>query len=179
MNGILFSILFRKRMENTLCLVLKEFSHSDFSFKKLKSVDIESLHHLINEQDTGDLKYFQPHGFDLNSLNSQLKNSSFLMMGAFEEKKLIGYFFLRLFVNKKCFVGRLIDKQYRGLGIGEVMNSIMYETAWRMGFRCLSTISRNNTAIIRAHSKNQSMVVLKNLQNNYILVEFKRNSIVS
>ena len=52
------------------------------------------------------------------------------------------------------------------------MNKIMYETAWRMNFRCLSTISRNNIKVMRAHAKNSAMVVLKELQNDYLLVEF-------
>ena len=94
------------------------------------------------------------------------------MMGAFDKERLAGYFFLRFFASKKCFVGRIIDKPYRGKGIGNIMNHIMYQTAWRMGFRCLSTISKNNHAVIRAHAKNTSMVVLKELQNDYLLVEF-------
>ncbi len=52
------------------------------------------------------------------------------------------------------------------------MNFIMYETAWRMGFRCLSTISRNNAAVMRAHSGNRSMRILKELNDGYMLVEF-------
>jgi hypothetical protein len=66
----------------------------------------------------------------------------------------------------------LIDQKYRGRGIGVVMNSIMYETAWRMKFRCLSTISRNNNSVMRAHSGNRNMKVLKELKNDYLLVEF-------
>ncbi len=97
------------------------------------------------------------------------------MMGAFNQDKIVGYFFLRFFPNKQCFVGRLIDKEYRGQGIGTVMNNIMYETAWRMKFRCLSTISKNNIAVIRAHAKNPNMNVIKELQNDYLLVEFVRS----
>ena len=69
-------------------------------------------------------------------------------------------------------MGRLIDTNYRGKGIGEVMNSIMYDTAWKMHFRCLSTISRNNTAVMRAHAKNGHVVILKELRDDYLLVEF-------
>jgi hypothetical protein len=86
-----------------------------------------------------------------------------------------GYFFLRFFMNGKCFVGRLIDKDYRGKHIGKVMNRIMYETAWKMNFRCLSTISKNNQFVMRSHADNQKMVVLKDLQNDYLLVEFLDN----
>ena len=94
------------------------------------------------------------------------------MMGTFADQKMVGYFFLRFFANRKCFVGRLIDKEYRGKGIGYEMNKIMYNTAWEMGFRCLSTISKNNKSVMGAHAKNSAMIVLKELQNDYLLVEF-------
>jgi hypothetical protein len=97
------------------------------------------------------------------------------MMGVFEKDKLVGYFFLRCFWNRKCFVGRLIDYNYRGKGIGWIMNNIMYNVAWDSGFRCLSTISRNNKAVMTAHSRNPAMIILKELQNDYMLVEFVRN----
>lgn len=174
-NGLLFLILYRSKMGRVLKEVLSEVNALPLSYRGITSSDLTSLNDLLNSQNNGDLDYFKPHGFDMGSLKRQLKNQSFLMMGSFDGEKLIGYFFLRFFINKKCFVGRLIDKQYRGKGIGQVMNNIMYETAWRMGFRCMSTISRNNLAVMRAHAKNPAMIVLKELQNNYLLVEFIRS----
>jgi len=159
-------------MEKVLPGVFEEFTSSAVLFKRLSATDIKPLYDLIRSQPTPDLTYFKPHGFDLRSLQAQLKMPSFLMMGAFEGDKMVGYFFLRFFFNRKCFVGRLIDKDQRGKGIGLIMNKIMYETAWRMHFRCQSTISKNNAAVMKAHSKNMHMVVLKELRNDYLLVEF-------
>ena len=173
-NGILFSLLYRSRLEKVLSGVFEEVTESRYNFRKLAQADINGLHLLLNSQDEGDLDYFKPHGFDIASLERQLKIPSFLMMGAFDGEKMAGYFFLRFFANKKCFVGRLTDKDYRGKGIGRTMNRIMYETAWRMGFRCLSTISRNNTLVMKAHAENRNMVVLKELAGDYMLVEFVR-----
>ena len=175
-NGLLFTLFYKSKTDSILPLVLKEFSLPLYSFKRLDESDITDLHELLVSQKPSDLEYFRPHGFDLESLKLLIKNHAFLMMGAFDGEKLIGYFFLRFFVNKRCFVGRIIDKSYRSKGIGPVMNNILYETAWRMGFRCLSTISKNNNSIMRAHSKNKMMVVLKELKNNYLLVQFKRES---
>jgi len=175
-NGLIFSMFYKSRMEKVLPAVFQEFAIPPFSYRRLDVSDSESLHELIKSQEVFDLEYFRPHGFDIKSLHKQLKNHAFLMIGAFDGEKLVGYFFLRFFANMKCFVGRLIDKSYRGQGIGLVMNNIMYETAWRMGFRCLSTISKNNNAIMRAHAKNPAMVVLKELQNDYLLVEFVREA---
>lgn len=173
-NGYVFSLFYKSKLEKLLPDIFKEFSAPPFSYRRLAISDAGSIYNLINSQDVSDLKYFKPHGFDHDSIHREFKNRSLLLMGTFDKEKLAGYFFLRFFANRKCFVGRLIDKHYRGLGIGHVMNNIMYETAWRMNFRCLSTISRNNIAVLRAHAKNPAMVVIKELQNNYLLVEFVR-----
>jgi len=177
-NGILFSLIYRSRLEEVLREVFEEVNDSCYIFRKLGQSDLALLHELLKSQNEGDLDYYKPHGFDMGSLERQLKIPSFLMMGTFDGEKMTGYFFLRLFANKKCFVGRLTDKDYRGKGIGQAMNRIMYEIAWKMGFRCLSTISRNNTLVMKAHAENRNMVVLKELAGDYMLVEFVRGDSV-
>ena len=171
-NSLLFSLLYKSALEKVLPSIFQELGNSPFSYRRLQVSDVKDLSDMIQSQEDSDLKYFSPHAFDSSALEKQFHNPAFLMMGAFDKERLAGYFFLRFFASKKCFVGRIIDKPYRGKGIGNIMNHIMYQTAWRMGFRCLSTISKNNHAVIRAHAKNTSMVVLKELQNDYLLVEF-------
>jgi hypothetical protein len=173
-NGIIFSLLYKSRMNKVTRMTIDKFGVPPYSYRRLNQSDAEALYELINSQEASDIQYFNPHGFDLNSISSQSQKRAFLMMGAFNGEILAGYFFLRFFANKKCFVGRLIDKEYRGKGLGTVMNDIMYEISWTMQFRCLSTISRNNSAVMRAHAKNPSMIVLMELPNDYLLVEFIR-----
>jgi len=173
-NGVVFSVLYRAGLLRVLPGVFREFTLEPFTFKRLSSANAGQLWVLINNQDLGDLEFFHPHGHDLESVKKQFNVKAFLMMGVFEGSNLIGYFFLRFFSNRKCFVGRLIDKNYRGRGIGNVMNTIMYQIAWRMNFRCLSTISRNNRLVMQAHSGNSHIRVIKELHDDYMLVEFIR-----
>jgi hypothetical protein len=176
-NGIIFFLFYKSKMEKTHTIVLRELGITQFKYRRLNELDAEALFILLNTQTSTDLSFFNPHDFKLTSILSQFNNRSFLMMGTFDNDRMVGYFFLRFFANRKCFVGRLIDREYRGKGIGPVMNNIMYETAWRMGFRCLSTISRNNEAVMHAHSKNKKMVIIKELHNDYLLVEFIKHPI--
>lgn len=171
-NGWIFTMFYGSKLKKILPGVFNEFSDKHFIYRVLREEDIKPLHDLITSQPPDDIKYFSPHKFDMRSLLVQFRKPAFLMMGVFDGEKMIGYFILRFFANKRCFVGRLIDTNYRGKGIGEVMNSIMYDTAWKMHFRCLSTISRNNTAVMRAHAKNGHVVILKELRDDYLLVEF-------
>jgi RimJ/RimL family protein N-acetyltransferase len=173
-NNALFTLLFRSRLERVLAEVYGEIDSSRFTYRRLNDSDMHALWKMIDLQEPNDLNYFHPHDFDLKSIRKQIKKGAFLMMGTFDQDRLIGYFFLRFFINRKCFVGRLIDKEYRGKGIGNQMNPILYEIAWRMNFRCLSTISRNNKTVQKAHAKNHNMYIIKELQNNYLLVEFRK-----
>jgi len=171
-NNAIYGLLFDKTMKRSLNAISNNVDISPYTFKELKASDTNDLYELIKNQKESDLNYFQPHGFDHDSIRGKLKQKAFLMMGIYFEQQLIGYFFLRFFVNKKCFVGRLIDADYRGKGVGLLMNKIMYGIAWNMKFRCLSTISKSNHFIMKAHKKNTTMVVLKELNNNFLLVEF-------
>ena len=178
-NESLFHLLYKSRLDIQLPGVFNDLKKSDYFFRKLEITDLVALEKLLSDQPKNDLRYFKPHGFDLKSLNVQFLKPSFLMIGAFEGEKLVGYFFIRFFTNRKCFVGRLIDKEHRGKGIGVAMNYVMYETAWRMNFRCLSTISIKNDYIMHAHARNHQMVIIKELQNDYLLVEFVRREILT
>lgn len=175
-NGLLFTLLFKGRLLRTLNEVFTKISNPDFSYRLLNYQDATDLYALIARQPKEDLIYFHPHSLDLRSIRVQLKKRAFIMMGTFEGNRLVGYFFLRFFVNRKSFVGRLVDRPYRGIGVGNLMNEVMYEISWRMNFRCLSTISRNNLLVMNAHSKNSNLIVLRELADDYLLVEFVRNN---
>ncbi len=179
LNGKLFSIFHSQRIYRVLPGVLKEYGLSEFIFRLLNPGDLPELRSLLEKQPPGRLEFFKPHALDEKALQKVFNNPSFLMMGAFKGPHLVGYFFLRCFWNKKCFVGRLIDEPFQGKGIGRTMNDIMYNTAWKADFRVFSTISKNNLSVMRSHANNPSMVVLKELKNDYLFVEFiKQKSVI-
>ena len=172
LNSRLYSLFHRKRMAVQVDRAFGEFRLEGFEYRPLSAEDLSSLAELLERQGQERLRYFQPHGFDRVSLSTMYANPAFLMFGVFRDQVLVGYFFLRCFWNRKCFVGRLIDQPYEGKGIGRVMNQIMYHIAWRSGFRCMTTISRENKAIIRSHRNNPHARFVGELANGYMWVEF-------
>lgn len=171
-NAFLFRIFYNKRFHLIADKIITTYTLPGYQFRKLAKSELPKLEELLLKQSETRITYFNPHDFHLRGLQRILKNPAFLMMGVFDEEKLVGYFFLRCFWNKKCFVGRLIDEPCEGKGIGRVMNNIMYNIAWEIGFKCLSTISKNNNLVMHAHRNNSAMNVLKELDNDYLLVEF-------
>jgi hypothetical protein len=178
LNAALFKILCSHKFNQSLADVIKQYGLPGYAFRQLTATDLDALHTLINSQAKGRLAWFKPHAFDTISLRKAFRNPAFIMMGAFDGSRLVGYFFLRCFWNRKCFVGRLIDEPYEGKGIGRVMNSIMYNAGWSSGFRVLSTISRNNHWVMKSHANNSTMVILKELDNDFLFVEFKKPAVL-
>jgi hypothetical protein len=172
LNAMLFDVLHRRTVQEQATHSLQEFALEPYTFRSLTAADVPALGHLIGRQGAGRLDHFKPHGFDEASLLRAHRNPSFLMFGAFDESTLVGYFFLRCFWNRRCFVGRLIDEPHEGRGIGRVMNRIMYNTAWRSRFRCMTTVSKKNAMVMRSHANNPAARVLEALPNDYLLIEF-------
>lgn len=173
LNGLVFGMLYGKKISSSLNRLFGESNNGSFVYRKLKSADIPALEAFFAAQHSEQFSFFRPHKFDLKSLMRLNRNPSFLMMGVFEQNEIVGYFFLRFFVNKKCFIGRIVDGGHQRQGIARSMNHIMYQTAWQNGFRCLSTISRQNSSIYNFHKADKNFVVLKELPNDYLLVEIK------
>ena len=172
LNAAMFRVLHRKTLVREADRCFDEFTLENYIFRKLKADDLDALFGLLHRQGDGRLDYFNPHGFDRGSLKRISGNSAFLMFGVFDDENLVGYFFLRCFCNKKCFVGRLIDEPYERKGIGRIMNNILYNTAWRSSFRCFTTVSKDNDLVMRSHSRNPFARVVDELPNDYVLIEF-------
>lgn len=171
-NTALFQIRFGKALEKQADECLKMQKLDRYHFRRLSSEDASQLNHLLCSQKEGRLTYFKPHAFDKLTLISFARNPAFIMFGAFHRDRIVGYFFLRCFWNRKCFVGRMIDEDHEGKGIGRIMNAVMYNTAWQSGFQCMTTVSKNNELVMRSHSNNPAFKVVKELPNDYLLVEF-------
>ena len=172
LNTRLFRVLHQDRMQQQIAQAFEKFKLDGFKFRPLNADDLDHLHDLIQRQGSERLKFFQPHGFDKRNLRKAHANPAFFMFGVFREEEMVGYFFLRCFWNRKCFVGRLIDEPFEGQGIGRVMNDIMYHIAWWSIFRCFTTVSKNNTSVIRSHSRNPHVKVADLLSGDYLLLEF-------
>src|SRR5690554_1661784 len=105
-NALLFYFMHVNSMRRITNNILGNYTLPGFLIRKFQKKDLAQLEILINSQSSTRIEFFRPHSFDLKSLRKIFKNPSFIMMGIFEQNKLVGYFFLRCFWNKKCFVGR-------------------------------------------------------------------------
>lgn len=173
LNGEIFRFTYFKHLDATLQNQLKLQSKQSFQFRILMEPDLYHLSILLNSLEDNQKIFFEAHAYHLRALRQKLYNPSFFMMGVFDVKNvMVGYFLLRCFINKQCFVGRMVHEEFRGKGIGRMMNRVMYEAAWEAGFRVFATLSPKNKLVMQSHKKNPYIKTLKDLPENYKLVEF-------
>jgi len=176
LNGVIFGWLYGKKVHKSAQQKLDEVYHPHYDYRMVHKKDLPYLENLLNSQDQDQYRFFKPHKPDNKTLQKLYKNPSFLMMGAFDKQsnQMVGYFFLRFFLNKRGFIGRMVDQHHQRQGIASRMSEVMYETLWQNGFRCLSTISKHNQSILKLHEQEGRLRVLKELPNEYLFVEISK-----
>lgn len=173
-NGITINILYGKRISKATLEFGYYESSEHYIYRPLTKADLSSLANLLASQPSDFDHYFKPHGFDLKSLFRQIRNKSFLMLGVFKDEKIIGYFFIRFFINKKAFRGKMVDCAHQGQGIAKRMGIIMTNITFNAGFRLFATISKANLSSIASSKAVNSIRIIKELPDDYIYVEYTK-----
>lgn len=171
-NGYLVKWLYSDNIQQQAQLILEDYKNEPVEYRLINRDELDDLHCLLSGQDSEQLKYFNPHSFDKSTLQRLYDNSSFLMMGVYDNKHLIGYFFLRCFVNKTCFVGKLVDRAYQGRGIAKRMGKIAQNIAWSSGFRVFGTSSKHNIKSLNSSKATNDFKLIRELADNYIYYEY-------
>lgn len=171
-NGMVFSVLYGKRFERVIKDVLREEQTGELVYRKLIQKDIEQLLLFFQHQPETAFTFFKPHPFDEKNICRLLRNRSFLMFGVFAEEEMVGYFFLRCFVNKSAFRGKIVDVGYRGRGIAKTMGKILSEICFRSKFRLFATISKDNYGSLASSKAVNEIRIIKKLPDDYLYVEY-------
>lgn len=175
LNSLIFRLLFTRRITLNATKVLSDSLIEKFTYRFLNKNDLQPLHQFFNNQEQEQFNFFKPHDFDIETLRRLLNNPSFFMFGVFDSEKLIAYFFLRCFINKKSFTGRMVDEKYQGQGIAKNMGRILHHIAWGSHFRVFGTASRNNFKSLRSYKAINNFKIIKELENNFIFFEYLKS----
>lgn len=173
-NGVLIRLCYGRSINTAISRSLDNTS-SSYLYRKLTSKDAFILADFISQQPSGFDTFFKPHGFTAKDFKRVLTNGTFILIGVFDSDKLIGYCFIRFFINKSAFRGKIVDKEYQGRGIAKQMGLIMSKIASNAGFRVYATISKDNVASLKSAKYGSSIEIIKELPDNYLYVEIKEN----
>ena len=169
LNATLFVCLHHKKLKEIPSILEK--SSTSFIIRETTIMDVKPLMKFFDEQPMDAYKFFKPHGFDEKSVEKVLKNKAFLTYVVIDGNMIVGYFFLRSFVNGKCFKGRMVDYRWRNKGIAKQMGIAINSIATLLGMRIFTTISPNNYASLASTKAVNDIKIVKTLENGYYYIE--------
>lgn len=151
--------------------ILQECS-GQFTLREAAPADAAPLATFFAEQPEEAFKFFKPHAFDEKTLSKIIRNKAFLTFLVLDKEKIVGYFFLRCFVNGKCFKGYIVDNSYKGRGIAKLEGLAMNKVNEILGLRMFGSISPENPASMAAAKAVNQVKILCTLDNGDFYVEF-------
>lgn len=170
LNALVFAMTHRAALKK-VPEILQEFSDK-FSLRLAEPADAAPLATFFAEQPEEAFKFFKPHAFDEKTLLKIIKNRAFLTFLVLDGEKIVGYFFMRCFVNGKSFRGKIVDYRYRGKGIAKFQGLAATKVATLLGVRVFGTISPENYASLASSKAVNETRILKTLDNGYYYIEY-------
>lgn len=149
-----------------------------FTFSVVTAEDIKPIISMRNRQRPSYIENFNPHDFNETTLLSMLNNNAYSLMKVTKTgtEDIVGYFFIRSFFVGRAFHGLLTDEKFSNKGIGTYMWKISMEICRNKGLRMFATMSDSNKASFRSAQKATEVEIVKNLDNNYLLIECRQKS---
>ncbi|WP_295685050.1 hypothetical protein [uncultured Fibrobacter sp.] len=151
--------------------ILEECS-GQYTLRLAAPADAAPLATFFAEQPEEAFEFFKPHAFDEKTLSKIIRNKAFLTFLVLDGEKIVGYFFLRCFVNGKSFRGKIVDYRYRGKGIAKLEGLAMTKVAEATGIRMFGTISPDNYASLASSKAVNETRIVETLDNGYYYIEY-------
>ena len=151
--------------------ILQECS-GQFTLRVAAPSDAAPLAAFFAEQPEEAFKFFKPHAFDEKTLSKIIRNRAFLTFLVLDGEKIVGYFFLRCFVNGKSFRGRIVDYRWRNKGIAKQMGLTMNKIIAVLNVRLFGSISPDNYASLQSTKAVNDIRIIKILDNGYYYIEY-------
>lgn len=133
--------------------------------------DTKRLADFFARQPEESYKWFRPHAFDEETLRRLLKRKSYIIYVREECGEIIGYAFLRCFMNGKCFLGKMVDVNHQGKGVCTTLCKVGMNIAEKTGFRMFESINKENVGSMRASQRACDVIVVKELEGGDVLIE--------
>ena len=169
-NALVFALTHRAALKK-IPAILQDCSGT-YTLRLAELTDAAALATFFAEQLEEAFKFFKPHAFDEKTLSKIIRNRAFLTFLVLDGEKIVGYFFLRCFVNGKSFKGYMVADAYKGRGIAKLEGFAMNKVNEVLGLRMFGSISPQNPASMAAAKAVNQVKILRTLDNGDYYIEF-------
>lgn len=172
LNSCLFIFRYGRKLKSVEETKMKQYAHtSGLEVVRLSEVPTEMIASFFAAQPEEAYSFFKPHSFDCKSIKKLKRNRSFLAYILLEDNQVAAYCFVRSFFIGKGFRGRMVGMDYRGRGLGILMNKLINDIGFGIGLRLFETVSKDNVASYRSALAASKVKVVEELEHNELYLE--------
>ena len=169
-NAFVFALTHKSALQK-IPEILQECS-GQYTLRVAAPADAAPLAKFFADQPEDAFKFFKPHAFDEKTLSKIIRNKAFLTFLVLDGEKIVGYFFLRCFVNGKSFKGYMVADTYKGRGIAKLEGIALNKINGVLGLRMFGSISPENPASMAVAKAVNEVKILSTLDNGDYYIEF-------
>ena len=173
-NSVAFSFRYRKGLK---CLneVVNVGVPEQYTIREAGREDVRGLFAFFSKQPKESFRFFKPHGFDESSIRTILDRVSFLTFVLLEKHdagdEIVGYAFLRCFVNGSSYRGYMVDAAHRGRGLAKIIGCGLNRVGDALHLDMYKSISPQNPASMKVTQAVCNIEMLKILENGDYLIK--------
>lgn len=173
-NSVAFSIRYRKGLK---CLneVVNAGVPERYTMRKASKEDVSGLLAFFSKQPEDSFRFFKPHGFDESSIRTVLGRVSFLTFVLLEKHdtgdEIVGYAFMRSFVNGSSYRGYMVDAAHRGRGLAKIIGCGLNRVGDALHLDMYKSISPHNPASMKVTQAVCNTEMLRTLENGDYLIK--------
>ena len=176
-NSFLFSLRYGRKLKSIEAKLSRYEEEHGYKVLPINIIDAHRLELFFTYQPDDSYEFFKPHGFDGKTIKKLQKNKAFLayVIENVSDGSIVGYCFIRSFFHGKGFRGRMVSIDYRGKGLGTMMNRLLNEVGFGIGLRLFETVNKENVASYRSALSASRVRVIQELPHNVLYLEILKD----
>lgn len=146
-----------------------------YEMRMANKEDVCNLFSFFAKQPKDSFRFFTPHGFDTRSIRTVIDRKSFLTFILVEKhedvEEIVGYAFMRSFVNGSSYRGYMVDAEHRGRGLAKIIGRGLNCVGDALHLDMYKSISPRNYASMKVTRAVSNIEILKTLENGDYLIK--------
>lgn len=172
-NAKIFSLIYDKELQH-LDEVIDGDIVSPYKMRVVNEKDIPALLMFFESQPKDSFNFFNPHKFDKCSIQKIVDNRVFITFVLTErqtnEDMIVGYAFMRSFVNGSAYRGYIMDAGHRGKDLAKIIGKGLNRVGDALDLKMYKSISPENIASMKVTQAMCDIEILKTLSNGDCLI---------
>jgi len=178
-NGLLIHLFYGSMLDEISRKMINSKHLLKYKCERAKITDTDKLYQYMKRLGEEDIVYFKPFEFDKSSISNVLASGTYQLYLVYETdgNNIIGFFFIRYFINRKCFLGFYVDSEFRSRGIGKAMIRAIADSIHFSCFQLYSTVCEENQASLNAHLSAAPFEIIERLNSNEIVLRLNKHKL--